>query len=77
MSIYRNCVTVPDKVSHPPVLDISNPYCPRPLEILQRRMIQKGNKAVVQWLIQWDQVPEENATWVDVNAVRARFTDFS
>lgn len=43
---------LPKEITHPPVLDITNPYCPQRLKVLQRRIIQKGHKAVTQWLIQ-------------------------
>lgn len=33
---------VPHKVSHPPVLELSSPYCLCPAKVLDRRMIQKG-----------------------------------
>lgn len=38
-------------ISHPPIIDLSSPYCPQPEKILERRMIQKGNKVVAQVLI--------------------------
>ncbi|XP_070048821.1 uncharacterized protein [Nicotiana tomentosiformis] len=48
----------------------------QPVKVLQRRMVQKGNKVVTQWLVQWEQVPEENATLEDAFMVKARFPAF-
>ncbi|KAH0773154.1 hypothetical protein KY290_010291 [Solanum tuberosum] len=54
VSILKPCYKVPTTVSHPHVLDLSNPYCPVPSKVLDRRMVQQDNKAVVQLLIQWE-----------------------
>ncbi|OIT21745.1 hypothetical protein A4A49_52581, partial [Nicotiana attenuata] len=59
VSLLNPCYEVPANVNHPPILDSSSPYCPYPAKVLDRRMIQKGNKAVVQFLIQWEQLPED------------------
>ncbi|XP_019229908.1 PREDICTED: uncharacterized protein LOC109210886 [Nicotiana attenuata] len=46
VSQLKPCYKLPDTISHPPIIDISSSYCPQPQQILDRRMIQKGNKAV-------------------------------
>lgn len=77
VSLLMLCHSILKKISHTHVLDISNPYCPTPLEILQHRIVQKGNRVVVQWLIKWDQIPVENSTWEDANVLKTRFPYFS
>ena len=47
----------------------------RPLAILQRRMVQQGNAAAPQVLIQWSNLPEDCATWEDYYVLRQRFPD--
>ncbi|XP_059315777.1 uncharacterized protein LOC132066489 [Lycium ferocissimum] len=59
VSLLKFCHALPEKISHPPVLDLSNPFCPQPVKILSRRMVQKRNKAVSQW--------------EDVNKLKIRF----
>ncbi|OIT19855.1 hypothetical protein A4A49_55317, partial [Nicotiana attenuata] len=76
VSQLKLCQNLPTNISHPPVLDISSPYCPNPLKIFDRRMVQKGNKAVTQVLIQWDQLSPEQATLEDYHSLRVRFPSF-
>ncbi|XP_059315528.1 uncharacterized protein LOC132066182 [Lycium ferocissimum] len=67
VSQLKRCYQLPAEISHPPVLELSSPYCPQPEKILERRMVQKGNKAVPQVKIQWDKLPLEHF-WEDYNA---------
>lgn len=76
VSLLKPCYKVPQKVSHPPVLDLSSPYFPCPANVLDRRMVQKGNKAIVQLLIQWDQLSEDQATWENASILRVGFPSF-
>jgi hypothetical protein len=46
-----------------------------PLEILDRRLVKKGNKAVPQVLIRWSNIPQESATWEDYYVLRQKFPD--
>jgi hypothetical protein len=41
-----------------------------PLEILQCRLVKKGNRAVPQVLIRWSHVSPEAITWEDYNVLR-------
>lgn len=70
------CHHLPANISHPPVLDISSPYCPNPHKIIDRRIVQKGNKAVTQVLVQWNQLPSEQATWEDYHSLMVMFPSF-
>ncbi|XP_019266920.1 PREDICTED: uncharacterized protein LOC109244312 [Nicotiana attenuata] len=62
VSQLKPCYAIPDKINHPPVIDVTSPYCVEPQEVLGRRMIKRGNKAVPQILVQWSQMTKEQAT---------------
>lgn len=44
-----------------------------PEQILQRRLVKKGNKAVPQVLIKWTNVTAHSATWEDFYVIHSRF----
>lgn len=44
-----------------------------PTEILDRRMVKKGNSAIVQVLVRWGSLPPALATWEDHDVIRTRF----
>ncbi|KAG8083445.1 hypothetical protein GUJ93_ZPchr0015g6658 [Zizania palustris] len=46
-----------------------------PTVVLDRRLVKKGNNALVQLLVKWGSLPEDCATWEDYNVLRARFSD--
>ncbi|KAF7112459.1 hypothetical protein RHSIM_RhsimUnG0227300 [Rhododendron simsii] len=43
-----------------------------PMALLERRMVKRGNKAVVQWLVQWMNSFPEDATWADHSEIEAK-----
>ncbi|OIS99850.1 hypothetical protein A4A49_62696, partial [Nicotiana attenuata] len=45
----------------------------KPVAILQRQLVQKGNVADVKVLIQWSNLPPEDATWEDYDFIKAKF----
>ncbi|XP_070028569.1 uncharacterized protein [Nicotiana sylvestris] len=47
-----------------------------PFVILERRMVKKGNKVVVQVLVQWANLSKEEATWEDYSFLKSQFPDF-
>ncbi|CAL5346186.1 unnamed protein product [Camellia sinensis] len=47
-----------------------------PMAVLDRRMVKRGNKAVVQWLVQWTNSFPEDATWVDHSEIEAKYPQF-
>jgi len=44
-----------------------------PEEVLDRRLVKKGNAAIPQVLIKWTTLPASSATWEDYNVVQQRF----
>ncbi|KAL5850318.1 hypothetical protein ACOSQ4_008331 [Xanthoceras sorbifolium] len=48
----------------------------QPVAVLERKMVKKHNKAVVQYLIQWSTTSPEDATWEDAEMIRKSFPSF-
>lgn len=48
-----------------------------PVKLLDRRMIKKGNRAVIQWLVQWSHAIPEDASWEDAAAIAEQYPDFN
>jgi len=48
----------------------------KPLQILQRQMVRTGSVAGVKVLVQWSNLPPEEATWEDYADLKAKFPDF-
>jgi hypothetical protein len=44
-----------------------------PNQILDRRLVKKGNSAIPQVLLTWTGLPKESATWEDYHVVKRRF----
>jgi hypothetical protein len=63
-----------------PLLTPSGKLKQLPLSILQRRQVPRSNGeyevAVPQWLIHWDGMTEEEATWEDAEFMQATFPEF-
>ena len=53
-------------------LDVADLY---PEEILDQRLVKKGNVASLQVLIKWSTMPPSMATWEDHQVLRERFPD--
>lgn len=48
----------------------------KPMAILQRQLIKKGNAASVKVLVQWSNLPLEDATWEDYAFLKSKFPGF-
>ena len=59
-----------------PLIDAHANIKVAPLDILERRMIPRHNEPVVQWLIQWSNLPASEATWEDASFIRRVFPSF-
>jgi hypothetical protein len=44
-----------------------------PLEIVDMRLVKKGNAAVTQILVKWSGVPADCATWEDYHVLKQQF----
>ncbi|XP_070055401.1 uncharacterized protein [Nicotiana tomentosiformis] len=44
--------------------------------ILQRQMVKKNNATAIKVLVQWSNLPPEDATWEDYHFIKAKFPDF-
>lgn len=52
-------------------------YCPlQPMDILQRRLVVGDQHQIAQWLIQWQGLSPEEASWEDQSFVQSKFPDF-
>jgi len=60
-----------------PLIDDKGNIKVAPMAILERRMIPRNNEPVIQWLIQWTNLPKEEATWEDVSFIRKVFPSFN
>jgi hypothetical protein len=60
-----------------PLTDAEGNILMYPDKLLDRRMIPRNNEPVVQWLIQWMNLPESAATWEDADFLRKVFPDFT
>jgi len=60
-----------------PLIDDKGNIKVAPMAILERRMIPRNNELVIQWLIQWTNLPKEEATWEDVSFIRKVFPSFN
>jgi hypothetical protein len=47
-----------------------------PVIVLQTRQVPRNNLPVVQWLVQWANLPPEDATWEDAHFIKATFPSF-
>lgn len=47
-----------------------------PVSVLQTRQIPRKNVAVVQWLVQWENMTPEEATWEDADFIKHVFPEF-
>jgi len=60
-----------------PLIDDQGNIKVAPLTLLERRMIPRNNEPVVQWKIQWTNLPESEATWEDADFIRRVFPSFN
>lgn len=59
-----------------PLIDAKGTVKVAPMAILQRRVIPRNNEPVVQWLIDWFNMPECEATWEDAAFIHKIFPSF-
>ena len=59
-----------------PMVNVDGTIKTGPTAVLQVRQIPRNNLPVVQWLIQWQNLSEEEATWEDANFIKYPFPEF-
>ena len=59
-----------------PYTNDAGQFLVKPVAILQRQMVKCNNVAVVRVLVQWSNLPPEDATWKDYEFLRAKFPGF-
>jgi hypothetical protein len=59
-----------------PLIDAKGAIKVAPEAILDCRLIPRNNEPVAQWLIQWVNMPKEQATWEDATFIRKIFPAF-
>lgn len=47
-----------------------------PVLVLETRQIPRNNLPVVQWLVQWENLPREDASWEDADFIKKTFPAF-
>jgi hypothetical protein len=60
-----------------PIVDAEGRVKVYPVTILERKLMKKGNAAVVAGLIQWSNSFPEDATWEELTELQLQFPDFS
>lgn len=49
----------------------------KPIAVLGRKLVKKGNKAAVQLLVQWEGQNAEDASWQDADDMMQKFPDLT
>jgi len=60
-----------------PIVDDEGRVKVYPATILERKLMKKGNTAVVAGLIQWSNSFPEDATWEELTKLQLQFLDFN
>lgn len=76
VSQLKKCHEVLYVINYPPVFHLSSPYCPMPEGVLDRRLVKRGNKVVVQVLVKWTAIDFSQATWEYLSDIQHRFPSF-
>jgi hypothetical protein len=68
----------PTAVPNPdlPLVDANGRIKTEPVHVLQTRQIPRSNVAIVQLLVQWANLPPDDATWEDTNFMKTTFPAF-
>jgi hypothetical protein len=66
---------VPHSSTLPP-LDNHGEILWKPLKVVDMAVVRKKKRNTTQWLIQWEGLPDTDATWEDAHKIAARFPAF-
>ncbi|KAF7151067.1 hypothetical protein RHSIM_Rhsim02G0189700 [Rhododendron simsii] len=73
--VTRNFLCVVATSTLPPVNEEGNMQI-EPVAVLERKMVKRNNRVVVQWLVQWSRSFPEDATWIDYEEFLSKFPNF-
>uniref|UniRef100_A0A8R7TIU8 Chromo domain-containing protein n=1 Tax=Triticum urartu TaxID=4572 RepID=A0A8R7TIU8_TRIUA len=59
-----------------PLVGPDGRVCTEPSLVLETRQIPRNNLPVVQWLVQWENLPPEDASWEDADFIKKTFPAF-
>lgn len=59
-----------------PLVDPNGQMRFEPLQILDRRLVKRNNRAITQVLVEWSNSVPEDATWEDYQALKQQFPSF-
>ena len=59
-----------------PPTNAAGQFLVEPVKIVARRVIKRDNKPVPQILVQWSNLPPEQATWEDYEKIHQQFPNF-
>jgi hypothetical protein len=59
-----------------PMVDSTCNIKTNPLLVLQTRQIPRNNLPIVQWLVQWENLPPDESTWEDASFMKSTFPTF-
>lgn len=59
-----------------PLVDPEGNVLIEPLAIVERRVVPRNNKPVVQWSVHWVNIPAEATTWEDAYFISNVFPNF-
>lgn len=59
-----------------PVMGTNGVIDKEPMRILDRRMIEKGNQAATEVLVEWFNTFPEDSTWEDLQELQQRYPAF-
>ncbi|KAL4554713.1 hypothetical protein LXL04_037315 [Taraxacum kok-saghyz] len=77
VSLLKKVVQAPTEASLPPDLEVGENDALNPKAILAKRLILVHEIEVEQWLIQWEEQSEDEATWEDALWVQGQFPNLS
>jgi hypothetical protein len=59
-----------------PLVDVHIHIKTEPVVVLQTRQIPRNHVAVVQWLVEWANLPPDDATWEDASFIKSMYPVF-
>lgn len=74
-SLSHTLLIIPPVFSELPKITNIDAASATPEQVLDRRLVKKGNTAIPQVLVKWSRLPDASATWEDYYVLRARFPD--